>query len=312
MAKFLGRLPGVPQKLAWKIATPVFLTASGFFAVVNVVAVRGAGESAAAFTARDFYGVLKVQEVTTSQGQVRRLMNGRILHGAQFVGAGLRTRATTYYGASTGVGVAVNRHPRRVAAAPLEVAVVGLGVGTVMVHCRESDRFTLFELSPLVASLANTEFTFLQDAPCAQRVVLGDGRVSLGSAVRQEPALRFDVIVLDAFSGDAIPVHLLTTEAFSLYRRALNPDGVLAVHVSNKFLDLTSVVADLASLIGLQSHLVTTRGETDALGAPSVWVLAVPEAVASEMLQGVATTALLSRGAPWTDRFSNLWSVIKW
>ena len=143
-------------------------------------------------------------------------MNGTIDHGLQFLSPARRDLPTTYYGPDSGIGITLKAAG---ATSPLNVGVIGLGVGTLAAYGRQGDRYKFYEINPLVVQLANQEFSFLRDSEAKIDIVLGDGRLSL----EQEPPQGFDVLVVDAFSGDSIPVHLLTREAFELYFRHLKP-----------------------------------------------------------------------------------------
>src|SRR5258707_6123620 len=199
---------------------------------------------------RSFYGALRVAESTNwLKEPYRTLYNGRIEHGAQYVNPPASLLPTTYYGPESGVGLALTRccpNSKRVGA-------IGLGVGTLAAYGKTSDYFRFYEINPQVVKIAHTSFSYLRDSPARIDIVLGDARLSLQSEAPQE----FDVLAVDAFSGDAIPVHLLTREAFALYLRHLKPDGVLAVHTSNTYLNLPPVVQLLASEAGCDAQMVT-------------------------------------------------------
>ena len=215
--------------------------------------VRRLGGSAAAWSLarRGFYGVLRVTRENAGQADEQlKLLHGRIAHGLQLTAASRRREPTTYFGPSSGVGLALERHPRRLAGRPLRVGVVGLGVGTLAAWSRAGDVFRFFELDPEVAALsqgASPVFTYLRDARGEVSVTLGDGRLAL----EREPPLGLDVLVLDAFSSDAIPAHLLTREAFAVYERHLRADGVIVVQVTNRYVDLKPVVRAVAAERGL-------------------------------------------------------------
>jgi SAM-dependent methyltransferase len=270
---------------------------------------------------RNFYGVLRVidarepnvvfrgdQPQWDRDPRFRKLMNGTIDHGLQFLNPARRGEPTTYYGPNSGVGVAL-RAARE--ARGLRVGAIGLGIGTVATYGRAGDSYTFYEINPLVQKVAEQEFTFLRDSAANVKVVLGDARLSL----QRGPPLRFDVLIVDAFSGDSIPVHLLTREAFRLYFRRLKPDGVLAVHVSNQYLNLKPVVAAAAARLGKEAVIVN-HGVGSGQGVyPSTWILlgsrqgflGRPEIEkAGEIVPPDGSGALL-----WTDDYSSLWRVLK-
>jgi spermidine synthase len=190
------------------------------------------------------------------------------------------------------------------------VGVIGLGVGTLAAYGRPGDRYKFYEINPLVVQLANQDFSFLRDSKAKIEIVLGDARLSL----EQEQPQGFDVLVVDAFSGDSIPVHLLTHEAFELYFRHLQPDGVLAVHISNQFLNLAPVVAGAATSLSKEAVMIKTdpNGARGISGATWILVgnpqrfLAKPEIEKAGTLVAAASPQL-----QWTDDYSSLFKVLK-
>ncbi|MBL8482909.1 MAG: fused MFS/spermidine synthase, partial [Rhodocyclaceae bacterium] len=184
---------------------------------------------------RNFYGVLRVSEAGSGSSALRTLSHGRIIHGQQFMSPERQTRPTTYYGEQSGAGIALQlgRHGDH-----QRVGLIGLGVGTVLSHMRAGDYYRIYEINPLVIEFARRYFSYLDGARGHFDLVLGDARLTLE---RDRPQA-FDTLIVDAFSGDSVPAHLLTREAFALYASHLAPGGVIAVHVSNKYLDLAPVV----------------------------------------------------------------------
>ena len=210
-------------------------------ALVAAVTIGGYADGALV-RERNFYGTLKVSEAGLGESAVRVLSNGPIRHGSEFLSPEKSRTATTYYAADTGVGRAIRFLQKR----PERVGVIGLGTGTLASYGRQGDFYRFYELNPAVIALANTEFRYLRECPCRVDVVQGDARLAL----EHEAPQNFDVLVVDAFSGDSIPVHLLTLEAFELYYRNLKPDGILVVNVTNRYLDLSPVVETLARTTG--------------------------------------------------------------
>jgi len=283
--------------------------------LVLVVAAAGAalydalryGEDVRA-SARNFYGVLRVKEYGADgePGHLRRLVHGVIMHGEQYLHPDLRRRPTTYYDEKSGVAAALASRgdgPRR-------VGVVGLGVGTLAAYGRPGDVFRFYEINPQVVAFAQRAFTYLADSVARIEIVPGDARLAL----EREPPQGYDVLVIDAFSSDAIPVHLLTREALALYLRHVRSDGIVALHVSNRFLDLVPVVARLADDAGATTKVVYRRAESDE-DTQSDWVLVARSAAA------LAREAIVAAGAeeprreprwrPWSDDFSNLVQILK-
>ena len=258
---------------------------------------------------RNFYGGLKVMDETAddeSGDPVRRLMHGTITHGEQYLNPKFQGRPTTYYGPNSGVGRAIRQGQE---SGPVRVGVIGLGTGTLAAYGRAGDYFRFYEINPLVLRLANTEFTYLKICKARLEVALGDARLSL----EREPPENFDVLAVDAFSSDAIPVHLLTREAFLLYFRHLKPDGVLAVHVSNKHLDLTPVVKLAARSLQKDARLVDTDDEeNDVFGSTWVLVTAGSNFFDKPLLRTAAVVVPLPRKMRmWTDDYSNLFQILK-
>jgi SAM-dependent methyltransferase len=259
---------------------------------------------------RNFYGVVRVREQRDAgdpSAVERTLVHGSILHGQQYLGNETRRRPTTYYVESSGIGRllrAMNDRPR-------EVGVVGLGTGTIATYGRPGDRYHFFEIDPAVVAVAQRYFTFLSDSPAAVQVHVGDGRLLL----QHSEAQRFDVLAVDAFSGDSIPVHLLTREAVALYLERLKPGGVIALHVSNRYLDLRPVVGRIAADMGLQSAYV--EDEIAAHDGPekssSDWILLARERQVLDAATIQEATRELPDARPkkaWTDDYSNIAQVM--
>ena len=258
--------------------------------------------------ARNFYGALSVVDETDEQGAVvRRLYHGTIEHGSQLVDEAARDTPTSYYGENAGIGRAIRALQDE--DDDLRVGIVGLGAGVLATYGRSGDTFTYYEINPAVADLARTRFSFYADSSADQRIELGDGRLSLERAASQ----RFDLLVIDAFSGDAIPVHLLTAEAFEVYERHLARGGVLAIHVSNRYLDLVPVVARGAESIQRTATVVTDTG--GPYTEDSDWVLVTK---GSDLLQTDAFSDAQTSEATaadgfraWTDDYSNIVRILK-
>jgi len=265
---------------------------------------------------RNFYGTLRVNQYAYGREKVRFLMHGVILHGGQIVEGPLRDMPITYYGHSSGVARAIESEQRSLSGR-LRIGCAGLGAGTLAAYARAGDLFRVYELNPAVLEIANRQFTFLRDSPAQVEAVLGDARMSMEEALERgefaNPEQRFDVLSIDAFSGDAIPMHLLTREAFAVYERVIKPDGVIAFNLTNRFLDLPQVVGQIAHEAGFQAILMADR-PTLSLLAPSDWVLVTrnvsflhrPEIASS------GTAIRLRDGVhAWTDQYASLFEVLK-
>lgn len=248
---------------------------------------------------RNFFGVLKIE----AYRDVVMMKHGGVLHGMQLRDPDKRRVGTTYYSAGSGVGLLLStcRSER-----PLKVGLVGLGAGTIAVYGRAGDHFRFYEINPEVVRLAKKYFSFLADCPATTDIVLGDARLRL----EQEEPQNYDVLVLDAFSGDGVPVHLLTSEAFDVYRRHLKPDGVVAAHVSNRHLDLRPVLRAQAERFGWQM-LVAVQNRDDAGASHNAWVLLSSDAERLACQELVAKQVRDDgRKILWTDARSDLMAIL--
>ncbi|MEJ7638787.1 MAG: fused MFS/spermidine synthase [Singulisphaera sp.] len=265
-----------------------------------------AGDPPVAVT-RNFYGVVSVSEVARHDPERHRftMMHGRIPHGRQFASPVKRRIATTYYSEGSGVGQAMTYRRDR---GRLRVGAVGLGVGTLATYARPGDSLRFYEINPEVLRLANAHFTYLKDCEGTCDVVMGDARVSL----ERETPQAFNVLVLDAFSGDSIPTHLLTKEAFRIYLKHLEDDGVFAVHITNRYLNLAPVVRRLAVDSGLKVTRIFAEGRREWLTYDSDWMLLTRD----ERFLSATPTILSPDSAPelsvplWTDDYSNLFQIL--
>jgi hypothetical protein len=259
---------------------------------------------------RNFYGVLRVRDIPADEEEtaVRRLIHGTINHGTQLLDAAHRDEPTSYYGPYSGMGRAMGYLQKR---GPVRVAVIGLGAGVSASYCRPGDVFRFYEINPLALSIASTWFTFLHDCKADHQVLLGDARLTLEA----QPSRQFDLMAIDAFTSDAIPVHLLTREAFALYFRHLKPTGILAVHVSNRYLDLVPVVARNARDFGKAAVDVDDEDEEEDYFSNSDWVLVSADAAifrgAAFKSSSVQPARIRPNLRPWTDDYSNLFQILK-
>jgi hypothetical protein len=263
-------------------------------------------ETTMVYKARNFYGALAIGESLNpgAAGKVRTLLHGRVVHGGQALTDGDRREPKFYYGRESGVGVALRR--------PLpahRVGAVGLGAGTVAAYGKVGDYYRFYEINPLVADLARSQFTYLRDSMARTDVVLGDARLSL----EREADEHFDTLVLDAFSGDSIPVHLLTREAFQCYFRHLAQNGILAVHVSNNYLDLRPVVGEIAATFGKRALAIESGDQSDKYISLSEWILVTSDASFLDLAhRNTHSQFLRSTGRRlWTDQYSNVISALR-
>ena len=285
--------------------TDVVFTAASIAAVVFAAAQIQLFAGGARVSMRNFYGALRIVE-TPGVGKspaIRTMVHGTVSHGAQFQDAGWRELPTTYYAHGTGAQMALD-HLRR---GPQTVGVIGLGAGTLAAYALPGDHYVFYELNPQVIGLARSEFTYLSKP--GVEVIEGDGRLALERDTRM-----FDVIVLDAFSGDAIPTHLLTQEAVAIYLRHLKPDGVLAMHISNSVLDLEPTVQKLAESAGLVSEMIHTGGDPKSDRSEAYWALmarSAPRLDGPKARAAARPLHSITRLRVWTDDYSNLFELLK-
>jgi hypothetical protein len=270
----------------------------------------------AVIVVRNFYGVLTVREVNQDQLEWRAysLSHGRIPHGYQFRSQSHSALPTSYYGVTSGVGQAVRllrtysrpeeHHPRN-----LSIGVIGLGVGTLAAYAQAGDYFRFYEINPDVIRIAEDKdyFTYLTNSRAKTDVVAGDARLSIERELRQGSSEHFDLLALDAFSGDAVPVHLLTKEAFQLYLAQVGPDGIIAAHITNTYLDLRPVLMGLARDLHLNYVFIHSGGD-GRVTMYNDWVL-LSKGTVLRPPEGEGTAC--GTGRLWTDEYSNLFQVLR-
>lgn len=288
--------------------------ALGLFAVaLGHLAYRPLADSV--YHSRNFYGMLQVVEERPADAAAHRykLRHGRIIHGYQYRAAARRHQPTSYYGHDSGVGLAIVSHPRR--AQGLRIGVIGLGIGTLAAYGQRGDTLRFYEINPDVLRLAGvqaTTFTYLRSSPARIEHALGDARIVLERELAHGRPGRFHILAVDAFSSDSIPIHLLTAEAVEVYLRHLDTQGVLAVHITNHFLDLKPVVRALAQRFELAYAFVEaqegnlTWGNTWALLSRQPSLLEAPA-----IARAAARDEERDKHILWTDDYSNLLGALK-
>ncbi len=256
---------------------------------------------------RNFYGTLLTVDThgDTPDDAVRQLYHGSIKHGEQFLAPARRQEPTAYYGRTAGIGLAIaNTNPQH-----KKVGVIGLGAGTLAVYGQPGDTYRMYEINPKVIEMAGSEFSFMGDSKAHIETVLGDARLSL----EREAPQGFDVLAVDAFSGDSVPVHLITAEAMDLYQRHMKPDGILAFHITNRFLWLAPVVENIAAAKGLHVALIHDENDNPALRNTD-WVLVARTRAVLER-EAIRKASSPIRPIPglgvWSDDFNNLFDVLK-
>lgn len=262
---------------------------------------------------RNFYGTLKVFEHNRDLPEERYylLLHGATTHGLQLTAPDKAMRHTTYYAESSGVGLAIEHLPRP--AGQRRIGLVGLGTGTLASYGTPGDYLRIYEINPAVERLARSRFTYLQRCPAKVDVITGDARLSMEHELAQHDPQHFDLLALDAFSSDAIPIHLLTKEAFALYLRELKPNGIIAVHTSNRYLELRPVVERLAAEYGLTAVTIADDDEPEWWIYRTTWILVTRNEtfLAQPAISDVSEWAQSPKGPLWTDDHASLFQVLR-
>ncbi len=267
------------------------------------------------FMTRNFYGALRVVE--NHEEHYLELDHGRIEMGCQYEQPERSRLPVSYYTKASGVGLAISNHPRREVG--LRIGVVGLGVGTIAAYCGARDTICFYEINPAVIDLSRGSypfFTYLKDCPGHVQVKLGDARLVMEQEIMEHQEQRYDILVVDAFTGDGIPVHLLTKEAFGVYLAHLrDADGIVAVHISNEYVNLIPVVEGYARGEGLSSVLISAEDNTEGQDATDWFLLSrSPAVLHCQPIVAAATPwdSVFVKGIhPWTDDYSNLMQVLR-
>lgn len=273
--------------------------------------------SGSLYVERNFYGVIRVREewVGNPPRPAYLMAHGITVHGLQFIAPEDRDLPTTYYVREGGAGLAILNHPRY--GHGLRVGMLGVGAGTLAIYAQPGDVYRLYEINPVVTDLAEGEggyFSFVRDSQADVTMILGDARISLERELEEGNRQTFDVLVLDTFSSDSIPVHLVTKEALALYLEHLAPDGIIAAHITNLHLDLQPVFWGLAQYYGLSMARVNYEGDSNG-GYASHWILLSRNPATLEIpairehavdLSGYSTNLRM-----WTDDYSNLFQILK-
>ncbi len=273
-------------------------------------------------TTRNFYGVQRVSEYDGGTKAWRRyLWHGQQVHGGQFLSPERRWLPTVYYGLESGMGFAIRNHPRRLnkeagyeesAGSGLRIGAVGMGAGTASTYAGKGDTIRYYEINPEVVKFSDEYFYFRKDSLAREEVIIGDARISMERELAAGQPQQFDILILDAFNSDAVPVHLLTLEAFDVYWRHLRPDGILAVHISSNHLDLGPVVRGLAGEFNKTALRIISRKHKRHIISWSDWVLVTNnEAFLGNKQTGYHEKSTNGPSLIWTDDFSNLLALLK-
>ena len=264
---------------------------------------------------RNFYGILSVKDVEIDGKKERRLIDGTTSHGTQSLMRDTAHIPMSYYRANTGVAIALEQLSimKKQTQQSLHAGFIGLGAGTLAAYGNEGDSYRFYELNPAVVDAANQYFSYLKHSKADIDIVVGDGRVSLTKELNANNRENFDLLVIDAFSGDSIPQHLFTVESMKLYWQHLMPNGVIAVHISNTHLNLLPLMQGLAEQSGKELVYFKTKAQTEN-GHDTQWVwLTNNQALLENSVTKAYRTTIPNnnKSVVWTDDFSHLLSVLK-
>jgi hypothetical protein len=272
---------------------------------------------------RNFYGPLRIFEVNHKPpvGRIRVMAHGATVHGFQYADPLRRRTSTSYYDTESGFGLAIDSHRKRLAGAPLKLGVIGLGVGTIAAYTHRDDTCVFYEINPFVIRYCREYFTFVDDAVARGAIVdmrLGDARLVMERELTEHRAGGYDILAIDAFSSDAIPIHLLTRECLSIYWRHLDRNGVLAFHVSNRYLDLRPIIyrhaLDRQATALSVNRSVVPEERNSKVAYESDWVLVTQDMDLADRLAATGRTVPYEPRRSieaWTDDFSSLFDVLR-
>lgn len=297
------------------------------FSIVGLLAEDFETEDAAYRTVdenRNFYGIVSVMHRAIGDPEENyTFFSGHIQHGKQLADPAKRKTPLTYYGEGSGCEAAIQYVQARQPGTPGDkrgsrIGVIGLGVGTIATYAREKDSIRLYEINPEVIRIAQDTrwFHFLSDCPCKPEVVLGDARMQLERELRETGSQQFDILVVDAFSGDSVPTHLLTREAFDVYLKHLKPDGLLVLHITNTHLDLYPVVSKLAAHFQMNQRRIYVPEDMDRMLYRNYYFIASRDqsflAAIPDQIEELPEYLRRERTVPmWTDEYTNLTSLLR-
>ena len=293
------------------VRVPMMALLFGTLGAIALAVLPGVGRQPVA-NVRNFFGILTVNERDDQAGDYRQLTHGRIKHGSQYVKEPLHSQPTSYFGPRSGVGVTMQalqkEHPS------MNVAIVGLGAGTMAAWGRPGDTYRFYEINPDDETVARKWFSYLKDSKAKVDVALGDARIVLERELAEGKRGDYDLIVVDAFSSDAIPMHLLTAECADIYEQRLKPGGMLMMHISNRTLNLEPVVRGVAGHLKWNASQFLSNGLPQAGEDGSRWIAMTAD---GDFMRRTALQRLVSgwsKDAPllWTDDFASLWHVLMW
>ena len=294
-------------RLAW-LLPPVAVALLG----VNLAIEASRRAEHAVAIGRGFFGMLRVIDLQLGDPlEARRILfHGAIQHGYQFLHPDRQMWHNAYFAEESGIGVALRHHPKRTTGEPLRIGLLGLGAGTLLTYGRPGDHIRIYEIDPEVEPTSREYFTYFARTEATTEVVLGDGRLSL----EREPDQGYDILILDAFSSDAIPMHLLTREAFAVYMRHLRPDGILAANMSNRHVDIKPVLKQLAGVLGLQFLWIENYDDPERGVYGADWGLMTRNEafLAAAIPYANDTQEVRTNLRMWIDDYTNIFAVLKW
>ncbi|MGC2164956.1 MAG: fused MFS/spermidine synthase [Gallionella sp.] len=258
---------------------------------------------------RNFYGRLSVKQLGNDENSPethRYLMHGTIVHGKQYIDAPYRRITTSYYTEGSGIGMALADFRK----GPMNIGGVGMGAGTIAAYGTQGDLVKFYEINPKVIELASNYFYYLNESKAQVQIALGDARLVL----ERERPQQFDVLAVDAFSGDAVPVHLVTREALAVYLKNVKPNGAVAFHVTSRYLNLAPVIKQLADEVGYEAVLISDRSDDNPYASHSDWVIVTRNRDFlddPQVIKKRATIPVIAGMHAWTDDFSNLFMILK-
>jgi hypothetical protein len=293
------------------VRVPMMALLFGTLGSVALAVVPGIGKQPLA-RVRNFFGILAVAERTDSAGEYRQLTHGRIKHGSQYVNEPLHSQPTSYFGPRSGVGVVMGALQEEHES--LNIAIIGLGAGTMAAWGRPGDTTRFYEINPDDELVARQWFSYLDKSKAKVDVALGDARIVLERELAEGKRNDYDMIVVDAFSSDAIPMHLLTAQCADIYRQRLKPGGLLMMHISNRTLNLEPVVRGVAGHLKWTASQFLSNGYAPAGEDGSRWILIAPDGgwVKRAKLQQLVSGWSDAPPLLWTDDFASLWHVLMW
>jgi hypothetical protein len=263
------------------------------------------------YQSRNFYGVLAIRNFHVKNGSLKSLFHGRIIHGAQFKSKKQASIPITYFGYDSGIGL-VFRNRKALFNDEMKISVLGLGIGTLAAYGTPNDWMHFYEINPDVVNYAQKHFTYLKDCKAPYKISIGDGRIQMEKEIKQGVKNFYDVIVIDAFSGDSVPMHLLTMEAMKIYLKLLKKDGVLAFHTSNKHLKIHTLIHNMAKKLKIHSIWMKTKANIEWGRFLNSWVLVSHKNLLKiKKIRSNSVPWPKMKNTIWTDNYGSLLQIVK-